>query len=218
MTCSCGQNLRKEDYEKHKQEECAEEEIICEACKDNFKRKDLEKHTTLCPEIVVLCTFKCGYSGPRKELSQHLESSMPHHFTLAMQVFSSRIEQLEEQLAEKEKKISLLENQIKSQGIWNFVNPERIINIRPKREDFYGEGWKKIELTQVPKNAKNVLLNLQITSSRVSKGLSQAVFRINFRPSGPGLPALSVCENLPLSDINKVRKEKIILLTNISIK
>lgn len=206
ISCSCLKIISQELFDQHKKNDCPEEQIECSSCKTFFKRKDIGDHVETCPEQMVNCQFQCGFTGKRKNLIDHLNSDIPQHFMLAMKSFSNEINFLKKELEEKTKLISNLEQKLNStnSGIWNFIPSEFLFKIKPQNEEFYGEGWKKITLSQLPDNARNILINLNIVSGRISKRTSLPTFRINFRKSSGGLPSVHVDETIPLSEINSI--------------
>ena len=72
-TCklNCGELLRREEYERHENENCSQRQVKCGHCDENLKFAKLHKHREKCPKMKVSC-HPCDKKIKHEKMELHL--------------------------------------------------------------------------------------------------------------------------------------------------
>ena len=112
----CGTAFRYEAMEQHWQT-CASFPVECpNDCGVDVTRQDLDQHVDqVCPLTVVACDFSfagCDVKQPRRELSQHVATSVSTHLSLLAihgSAAEAKVVQLREEIEKRDKRLEELE-------------------------------------------------------------------------------------------------------------
>ena len=74
----------------HINDECGMKQIICNQCKENVLRKDMDKHQkSVCKERLIICPFSeygCNNQIKYKLLDQHVSKEKVNHLEIKVYI------------------------------------------------------------------------------------------------------------------------------------